>query len=54
MQNRFNTAANCRYDGLRVETVIRVIRKLKEKGRLTINRGKVFLVNSDSSHKRFI
>ncbi|HOY41101.1 MAG TPA: Crp/Fnr family transcriptional regulator [Chitinophagales bacterium] len=40
--------------GLRVETVIRVIRKLKEKGRLTINRGKVFLVNSDSSHKRFI
>ena len=37
--------------GLRVETVIRTIKKLNNKGELTINNGKVFLLNSDSNHK---
>lgn len=40
--------------GLRVETVIRTIKKLCEKGMLTINKGKVYLMNNDSNHKSFI
>lgn len=40
--------------GLRVETVIRTIKKLREKGKLSINRGKVFMLNSDSGHKKFV
>lgn len=41
--------------GLRVETVIRVIKKLSEKGKLSINKGKVFLMgNGDSGHKRIM
>lgn len=40
--------------GLRVETVIRVIRRLSEKGKLIINKGKVFMVNGDSNHKSFV
>lgn len=38
--------------GLRVETVIRSIRKLNKKGRLLIRRGKVFLLKDDSGHKQ--
>ena len=37
--------------GLRVETVIRVIKKLSENGKLNIDRGKVYLSNTDSNHK---
>lgn len=36
--------------GLRVETVIRVIKKLEEKGKLKINKGKVFIVNCDFTY----
>ena len=37
--------------GLRVETVIRTIKKLCENGKLNIDRGKVYLSNTDSNHK---
>lgn len=37
--------------GLRVETVIRVIRNLNEHGKLHIERGKVYLLNNDLNHK---
>lgn len=37
--------------GLRVETVIKVIRKLYEKGKLIIKKGKIFMINDDSNHK---
>lgn len=37
--------------GLRVETVIRVIKKLEEKGKLKINKGKVFLMACDFNHQ---
>jgi CRP/FNR family cyclic AMP-dependent transcriptional regulator len=40
--------------GLRVETVIRVIKKLSDKGKLSIQRGKVFLLNPDSNHKCYV
>ncbi len=40
--------------GLRVETVIRVIKKLSRKGKLTIKKGRVFLLNGDSNHKRCV
>ncbi|HRH57882.1 MAG TPA: Crp/Fnr family transcriptional regulator [Chitinophagales bacterium] len=37
--------------GLRVETVIRVIKKLSKSGKLCIEKGKVFLLKNDFSHK---
>ena len=37
--------------GLRVETVIRVIKKLSKSGKLCIDKGKVFLLKNDFSHK---
>lgn len=40
--------------GLRVETVIRTIKKLSDKGKLSIEKGKVFLLNSDSNHKSYV
>lgn len=36
--------------GLRVETVIRVIKKLEKKGGLYIDKGKVYLLNNDKNH----
>lgn len=42
--------------GLRIETVIRVIRKLNESGKLIINKGKVFLPtnNTDINHATIV
>lgn len=39
--------------GLRVETVIRVIKRLSKNGKLSIHRGKVYMLNSDSGHKNY-
>lgn len=40
--------------GLRVETVIRVIKKLEKKGELKISNGKVFLMGCNLSHQNLV